>query len=47
MRIAIMDDDREDSRKLLDMIFNIQGDYRVDQYPDGRALLDAVQEVWE
>ncbi len=43
MRIAIMDDDREDSRKLLDMIFNIQGDYRVDQYPDGRALLDAVQ----
>ena len=43
MRIAIMDDDWEDSRRLRDMIFNIQGDYRVDPYSDGRALLDAVQ----
>ena len=43
MRIAILDDDREDSRKLRDMIFNVQGDYRVDQYHESQALLDAVR----
>ena len=43
MIIAICDDERDEVRNLQNMIFNIQGDYRVDCFQEGRTLLDAVQ----
>ena len=44
MRIAIVDDDRDEIIKIQEMIFNIHGNYRVDQYLDGKSLLSAVSE---
>ena len=41
--IAVCDDDREEVNSLQNMIFNIQGDYRVDCFQDGKALLEAAQ----
>ncbi|MBQ9413263.1 MAG: response regulator transcription factor [Oscillospiraceae bacterium] len=41
MRIAICDDDRDEICKIQDMIFAVQGNYRVDQFQDGKTLLDA------
>ena len=43
MRIAIMDDDRDEIRKLQEMIFSIHGNYRVDPYADGNSLLEAIE----
>lgn len=42
MRIAILDDEKDDIRRIQELICNIQGDYRVDQYLEGTALLGAV-----
>ena len=44
MIIAICDDERDEVRNLQNMIFNIQGDYRVDCFQDGKTLLEAVQD---
>ena len=43
MRIAICDDDREEIYKIQNMLFAVQGDYRVDQFQSGAALLEAVE----
>ena len=43
MIIAICDDERDEVHNLQNMIFNIQGDYRVDCFQDGKDLLQAVQ----
>lgn len=44
MIIAICDDDRDEAHKIQSMIFNVQGDYRVDCFQDGKTLLDTVQD---
>ncbi len=44
MRIAIVDDDRNEADKIQDLIFNIHGNYRVDKFLDGRSLLAAAQQ---
>ena len=44
MNIAVLDDDREDISRVRDMIFNIQGDWRVDQYLDCASLVGSVAE---
>jgi DNA-binding LytR/AlgR family response regulator len=41
--IAILDDNREDSLQIQDMIFNIQGNWHVDQYTEGKKLIEAVE----
>lgn len=41
MRIAIVDDDLNEIHKIRDMIFNIHDNYRIDQYLDGKSLLEA------
>lgn len=43
MLIAICDDDRDEIYKIERMVFNVQGDYRVDCFQDGKTLLDTVQ----
>ena len=43
MIIAICDDERDEVYHLQNMIFNIQGDYRVDCFQEGKDLLEAVQ----
>ena len=43
MRIAILDDDREEVHKLREMIFHISGNYRVDRFSEGKELLAAAQ----
>ena len=41
--IAILDDNQEDSLLIQDMIFNIQGNWHVDQYTEGKKLIEAVE----
>lgn len=41
--IAILDDNQEDSLQIQDMIFNIQGNWHVDQYTEGQKLIEAVE----
>ena len=43
MIIAICDDELDEVHNLQNIIFNIQGDYRVDCFQDGKTLLEAVQ----
>lgn len=43
MRIAILDDDRDEIYKIQEMIFNIHGNYRVDPYLEGKSLLEAAE----
>ncbi|MBP5633053.1 MAG: hypothetical protein J6Y21_09875 [Clostridia bacterium] len=43
MRIAILDDDREEIEKLCEMVFHIFGNYRVDRFTEGKDLLKAVE----
>ncbi len=43
MRIAILDDDREEVSKLQEMIFCISGNYRVDRFSEGKELLAAAE----
>ena len=43
MHIAILDDDRDEIYRIREMIFNIQGDYRVDEFLEGKKLLEAVE----
>ena len=43
MRIAILDDDREEIGKLCEMVFHISGNYRVDRFTEGKDLLKAVE----
>lgn len=43
MLIAICDDDRDEVYKIERMVFNVQGDYRVDCFQDGKTLLEAAQ----
>ncbi len=40
--IAILDDDQEDTLYIQNMIFNIQGNWHVDQYAEGQKLVEAV-----
>ena len=42
MRIAVCDDDKDEISKLQWALFDIQGNYRVDTYQSGSALIDAV-----
>ncbi len=42
LRIAIVDDDQEEILRIREMVFNINGDYRVDQFLDGESLLETV-----
>ena len=44
MRIAICDDDRDEIYKIQNMIFAVQGDYRVDPFLSGTALLKAAED---
>lgn len=44
MIIAILDDDLDEINKIQDLIFNIQGDYRVDHFQSGKALIDAISQ---
>ncbi len=41
--IAILDDDQEDVFQIQDLIFNTQGNWHVDQYTEGRKLIEAVE----
>ena len=41
--IAILDDDQDDICKIQDMIFNVQGNWHVDQYREGQTFLEAVE----
>ena len=41
--IAILDDNQEDILQIQEMIFNIQGNWHVDQYTEGRTLIEAVE----
>ncbi len=41
--IAILDDDQEDAFQIQNMIFNTQGNWRVDQYTEGQKLIEAVE----
>ena len=43
MRIAVLDDDREEVFKLNEMIFHISGNYRVDRFTEGKDLLKEVE----
>ena len=43
MRIAVLDDDREEVFKLHEMIFHISGNYRVDRFTEGKDLLKEVE----
>ena len=45
MRIAICDDEREEIVKIQNMIAGIQGNYQVDTYHSGRALLEAAADA--
>ena len=44
MRIAVCDDDKDEISKLQWALFDIQGNYRVDTYQSGSALIDAVKQ---
>ena len=44
MTIAILDDDLNEINKIQDLIFNIQGDYRVEHFQSGRALIEAINQ---
>ncbi len=44
MHIAICDDDRDEIYKIQNMIFAVQGDYRVDPFLSGTALLKAAED---
>ena len=44
MQIAICDDEREEILKIRNLIFNIQDNYRVDQFLNGQSLLEAAEE---
>ena len=41
--IAILDDNQEDAYRVRDLIFNIRGNWHVDQYSEGRKLIEAVE----
>lgn len=41
--IAILDDRQEDILQIQDMIFNVQGNWHVDQYTEGQKLIEAVE----
>ena len=41
--IAILDDNQEDILQIQEMIFNIQGNWHVDQYTEGKKLVEAVE----
>ena len=41
--IAILDDNLEDIYRIQDMIFAIQGNWHIDQYMEGRKLLEAIE----
>lgn len=41
--IAILDDDREDMFQIEDMIFNMEGNWYVDQYTEGQKLIEAME----
>ena len=43
MRIAILDSDKDEIYKIQKLIFNIYGNYRVDQYQEGADLLAAAE----
>ena len=43
IEIAILDDDQEDVLGIQKMIFNIQGNWHVDQYSEGQKLIEAVE----
>lgn len=44
MRIAVCDDEKSEIKKLEKMIFSIQGNYQVDTYQSGGALLESVRQ---
>lgn len=41
--IAILDDEQEDLFEIEEMIFNVQGNWHVDQYTEGQKLIEAVE----
>lgn len=41
--IAILDDNQEDIFQIQDMIFNMQGNWHIDQYLEGQKLIEAVK----
>lgn len=41
--IAILDDDREDMFQIEDLIFNMEGNWHVDQYTEGQKLIEAME----
>lgn len=43
INIAILDDDQQDMLQIQELIFNIQGNWHVDQFSEGRKLLEAVE----
>ncbi len=43
MRIAILDDNPDEVSKLHEMIFHISGNYRVDRFTEGKALMKEVE----
>ena len=43
INIAILDDDQKDAFCVQKMIFNMQGNWHVDQYTEGQKLIDAVE----
>ena len=45
MRIAICDDEREEIQKIQKIVAEIQGNYQVDTYQSGKALLEAAADT--
>ena len=43
INIAILDDEQEDAVSIQKMIFNMQGNWHVDQYTEGQKLVEAVE----
>ena len=43
MRIAICDDEKSEIIKIQNTIAELQGNYQVDTYQNGKALLEAVR----
>ena len=41
--IAILDDNQDDAFQIQDMIFSIQGNWRIDHYSEGHKLIEAVK----
>ncbi len=42
MTIAILDDDLDEINRIQEMIFDIQGDYRIDHFLHGKDLIEAI-----